>query len=197
MKRQLLRILARISTTRPAPAHSTISPPGKRACTFPPDASWKLSGAPFLKSPISDGCKRNSIKAKSCTVAPDRIYVLKGQLVIGTNGDSYLEVLDLAAKRLPPLANPGAGTIDGIAPYRDSDLLASHNERRPFCVSVDARVTKNLNMKDQPMNMADFAYDPGRSMIVFPTFIDRCVAAYRPAGESLDLSRGGLLWRRI
>jgi sugar lactone lactonase YvrE len=111
--------------------------------------------------------------------APNGIHVLEGKLIIGTNGDGCLKSVDLATKDISTLANLGQGTIDGLVSDRDGNLLVSHNEGRLFRVSADGRVTKILDTTAQRMNMADFGYDPGRNMVVFPTFTDSRVAAFR------------------
>jgi hypothetical protein len=48
----------------------------------------------------------------------------------------------------------------------------SHNEGRLFRVTPDGQATKILDTTARRMNMADFAYDPGRNQVVFPTFTD-------------------------
>ncbi|MDH4270674.1 MAG: hypothetical protein OEW18_01725, partial [Candidatus Aminicenantes bacterium] len=111
--------------------------------------------------------------------APNGIYVLKGKLIVGTNGDGCLKAVDLVTKDVSTLVNLGQGTIDGLTSDRDGNLLVSHNEGRLFRVSADGRATKILDTTAQRMNMADFGYDPGRNMVVFPTFIDSRVAAFR------------------
>jgi len=111
--------------------------------------------------------------------APNGIYVLKGKLIVGTNGDGCLKAVDLATKDVSTLVNLGQGIIDGIASDREGNLLVSHNEGRLFRVSPDGRATTILDTTALRMNMADFAYDPGRNMIVFPTFTDSRVAAFR------------------
>ncbi len=111
--------------------------------------------------------------------APNGIHVLKGRLIIGTNGDGCLKSVDLATKGVSTLANLGQGTIDGVASDRDGFLLVSHNEGRLFRIPADGRATKILDTTARRMNMADFAYDPGRNMVVFPTFTDGRVAAFR------------------
>jgi len=111
--------------------------------------------------------------------APNGIQAVKGKLIVGTNGDGCLKAVDLATKDITTLANLGQGTIDGLVSDRDGNLLVSHNEGRLFRVSADGRVTKILDTTAQRMNMADFGYDPGRNMVVFPTFTDSRVAAFR------------------
>jgi DNA-binding beta-propeller fold protein YncE len=111
--------------------------------------------------------------------APNGIYVLKGKLIVGTNGDNCLKAVDLATKEVSTLANLGQGTIDGIASDRDGNLLVSHNEGRLFRVSPDGRVETILDTTALRLNIADFAYAPGKNMVVFPTFTDSRVAAFK------------------
>ena len=110
---------------------------------------------------------------------PNGIHIHKGKLIVGTNGDGCLKSVDLATKEVLTLVNLGLGTIDGIASDRDDNLLVSHNEGRLFRVAADGRAAKILDTTAQRMNMADFAYDPGRNTVVFPTFTDNRVAAFR------------------
>jgi sugar lactone lactonase YvrE len=111
--------------------------------------------------------------------APNGIHILGGKLIVGTNGDGCLKSVDLATKGISTLANLGQGTIDGIASDRDGNLLVSHNDGRLFRLSADGRATKILDTTSQRMNLADFAYDPGRNTVVVPTFTDNRVAAFR------------------
>ncbi len=111
--------------------------------------------------------------------APNGICVFQGKLIIGTNGDGCLKAVDLASKEVSTLINLGQGIIDGIASDGEGRLLVSHNEGRLFRISPDGRVSTILDTTALRMNMADFAYDPDRNMIVFPTFTDSRIAAFR------------------
>jgi sugar lactone lactonase YvrE len=111
--------------------------------------------------------------------APNGIHVLKGKLFVGANGDGCLKAVDLATKDVSVLANLGVGTIDGLEADRQGNLLVSHNEGRLFRVSPDGRVETVLDTTALRMNIADFTYAPGRNMVVFPTFTDSRVAAFR------------------
>jgi len=110
--------------------------------------------------------------------APNGIHVLKGKLIVGTNGDGCLKAVDLATKDVSVLANLGVGTIDGLESDREGNLLVSHNEGRLFRISPDGRVETILDTTALRMNIADFTYAPGKNMVVFPTFTDSRVAAY-------------------
>jgi len=111
--------------------------------------------------------------------APNGVCVLEGKLIVGTNGDGCLKAVDLSTKEVSTLVNLGQGIIDGIASDGEGNLLVSHNEGRLFRVSSEGQVTTILDTTAVRMNMADFAYEPGRKMVVFPTYIDSRVAAFR------------------
>jgi len=110
---------------------------------------------------------------------PNGVHVLKGKLIVGTNGDGCLKAVDLETKQVSILVNLGQGIIDGIASDREGNLLVSHNEGRLFRVSSNGSVETILDTTSVRMNMADFAYEPGRRIIVFPTFTESRVAAFR------------------
>jgi sugar lactone lactonase YvrE len=111
--------------------------------------------------------------------APNGVCVLEGKLIIGTNGDGCLKAVDLSTKEVSTLVNLGQGIIDGIASDGEGNLLVSHNEGRLFRISPDGRAMTILDTTALRMNMADFAYDQGRKIVVFPTYIDSRVAAFR------------------
>ena len=113
--------------------------------------------------------------------APNGIQVFKGKVIVGTNGDGCLKAVDLATKAVSVVANLGVGTIDGIESDRQGNLLVSHNEGRLFRIAPDGRVETILDTTALGMNIADFTYVPGRNMVVFPTFTDGRVAAFRLA----------------
>jgi tricorn protease-like protein len=106
-------------------------------------------------------------------------FVAQGKLVVGTNGDGCLKAVDLATKSVSTIVNLGAGTLDGLASDRDGSLLVTHNEGRLFRVSAEDRAAKILDTTARRMNLADFAFDPARNMVVFPTFTDGRVAAFK------------------
>jgi len=110
---------------------------------------------------------------------PNGIHVLKEKLIVGTNGDGCLKAVELETKQVSILVNLGRGIIDGISSDREGNILVSHNEGRLFRVSLDGRVETILDTTSVRMNMADFAYEPGRRIIVFPTFTESRVAAFK------------------
>ncbi len=111
--------------------------------------------------------------------APNGVCVFDGKLIVGTNGDGCLKAVDRETKEVSTLVNLGRGIIDGIASDGEGNLLVSHNEGRLLQISPEGRATTILDTTALRMNMADFAYVPGRKLIVFPSFTDCRVAAFR------------------
>jgi len=152
---------------------------------FPNDVTVADNGDVFISDSrknsiykVSGGRAEEWLNSPSIP-APNGIHVFKGRLVVGTNGDGCLKAVDLATKDISILANLGVGTIDGLESDREGNLLVSHNEGRLFRVSPDGRVETILDTTALRMNIADFTYAPARNMVVFPTFTDGRVAAFK------------------
>ncbi len=152
---------------------------------FPNDITVAENGDIFVSDSrkgciykISGGQAEEWLGGPSIT-APNGIHALKGKLIVGTNGDGCLKAVDLATKDISVLTNLGVGTIDGLGSDRESNLLVSHNEGRLFRVSPDGRVETILDTTALRMNIADFTYVADKNVVVFPTFTDSRVAAFR------------------
>jgi hypothetical protein len=111
--------------------------------------------------------------------AANGVCVLKGKLIVGANSDGCLKAVDLETKAVSTLVNLGQGIIDGIAPDANGNLLVSHNEGRLFRVSPEGWVETILDTTAVRLNLADFSFDPVRNTLVFPTFTESRVAAFR------------------
>ena len=112
--------------------------------------------------------------------APNGICIVKGRLIIGTNGDGCLKSVDLSTKTVSTLVNLGPGTIDGIAADREGLLLVSHNEGRLFRVSLDGQAAKILDTTPQRMNLADFACDQHGRAHVEPVDVGHVIVHVLP-----------------
>jgi hypothetical protein len=87
--------------------------------------------------------------------------------------------MDLATKQIKVIANLGQGIIDGVHTDDAGNLLVSHNEGRLYPISPDGKVAKLLDLTVQGHNIADFDFVPAGNLVVFPTFFDNRVMAYR------------------
>lgn len=116
---------------------------------------------------------------------PNGIAVRDGKLIVGTNVDGCLKSVDLVTKSVGVIARLGTGIIDGIQVLPMNRYLVSHNEGRLYLVRaytpLEGTASKVLDLTVLGRNIADFVYVPdGRmSLIVFPTFTDSRLEAYR------------------
>ncbi|MEI6614479.1 MAG: hypothetical protein WCL37_06250, partial [Chrysiogenales bacterium] len=110
---------------------------------------------------------------------PNGVYVHGKKLFWGNNGDGKLKSVDLKTKAIKTLAAFGPGIIDGVMVEADGNILATHNEGRLFRVSPDGRVNLLLDTTVIGQNLADFTFIPGSNLLVFPTWLDNRVTAFR------------------
>ena len=97
----------------------------------------------------------------------------------GNNGDGTLKSADLDGKEIKTVAALGTGIIDGIMVEPDGNILVTHNEGRLMRVSPDGRVTLLLDTTVIGQNLADFTFIPELGLVVFPTWLDGRVTAFR------------------
>lgn len=112
-------------------------------------------------------------------VRPNGLCVVGGTLFWGDNGAGGIKAADLARREARLVARLGRGLVDGLAAGPDGSLLVSHNEGRLFRVSPAGEATKILDLSVVGTPVADFDYDPASGVVVFPTFRDGRVMAYR------------------
>jgi len=110
---------------------------------------------------------------------PNGVCAMGKNLLWGNNGDGKLKSADLQTKAIDTLAVFGPGIIDGVQAEPDGHVLVSHNEGRLFRVSMSGQKTLLLDTTVIGQNLADFTLIPDRQLIVFPTWIDGRVTAFR------------------
>jgi DNA-binding beta-propeller fold protein YncE len=110
---------------------------------------------------------------------PNGVCVHGKKLIWGNNGDGKLKSADLKTKVISTLAAFGPGIIDGVMAEADGNILVTHNEGRLFRVSPDGRVNLLLDTTVIGQNLADFTFIPGSNLLVFPTWLDNRVTAFR------------------
>jgi sugar lactone lactonase YvrE len=112
-------------------------------------------------------------------VAPNGVHVHGGELIVAANGDQSLKAVDLATKAVRVIATLHLGLLDGVKTDRDGNYLVSYNEGILVRVTPGGAVTTLLDLTAPGTNIADFDYVPGKNLLVFPTFLDNRVIAYR------------------
>jgi len=110
---------------------------------------------------------------------PNGVLADRGKLYVGTNAEGKLKTVDLATKEIKTVAAIGQGIIDGLAAIGGGNILVSHNEGRLYRVTPDGWVAKILDTTVIARNIADFTFIPKKGLIVFPTFTDNRVIAYK------------------
>jgi DNA-binding beta-propeller fold protein YncE len=110
---------------------------------------------------------------------PNGLAVSGNKLFWGNNGDGKLKAAGLAGDGIKTIAALGPGIIDGIMAEPDGSLLVSHNEGRLLRVSPDGRLTLLLDTTVIGQNLADFTLIPESGLLVFPTWLDGRVTAFR------------------
>ena len=112
-------------------------------------------------------------------VRPNGVHVQGNRVLWGNNGDGCLKAADLATKEIEIVARLPRGTIDGIRSAPNGDLLVSHNEGRLYRITSGGEIIKILDTSVVGLNLADFDYDAGSGLLVFPTYRAHKVLAYR------------------
>ena len=110
---------------------------------------------------------------------PNGLLVQGGRLLVAVNGDGCLKAVDLASKAVTTVARFGPGLLDGLQAGPDGSVLVSHSEGRLFRISPDGTVAKLLDLTAVGVPIADFTYDPASGRVIFPTWTDNRVMAYR------------------
>jgi sugar lactone lactonase YvrE len=112
-------------------------------------------------------------------VAPNGVHVHDGKLIVAANGDRSLKSVDLATKSVSVIATLHLGILDGVKADPAGNYLVSYNEGLLVRVTPRGEVTTLLDLTAPGTNIADFDYVPERDLLVFPTFLDNRVIAYR------------------
>jgi sugar lactone lactonase YvrE len=112
-------------------------------------------------------------------IQPNGVLVRDGQLIVATNGDRSLKAVDLATRAIRVIATLHRGFLDGVDADGAGNYLVSYNEGVLLRVTPRGEVTTLLDLTAPGTNIADFDYVPERNLLVFPTFLDNRVIAYR------------------
>ncbi len=112
-------------------------------------------------------------------VRPNGIEIVRGQLIVGCNGDSSVKSIDLKTKKIKRIARFSDGLIDGIEADGQGHIWISHNQGRLYRITAEGVITKMLDSTNKGIPMANFLIIPHKNLIVIPTFIDNRILIYR------------------
>lgn len=105
------------------------------------------------------------------------MFIYKGKLLIGNNGEGLLQTIDLEDKSITTICSLGTGIIDGIRIDNNGDYLVSHWEGKIFRITQQGDITEIFDARLEGYNAADFEFSGETSTLVIPTFLgDKVVA---------------------
>jgi hypothetical protein len=108
---------------------------------------------------------------------PNGLLCDRGRLLIGQNGK--LLAADFMSRTLETLADFEAGSnIDGLQSDGRGNYLVSDYHGKLYLVTPSGGKTVLLDTATPGAFIADFAFVPGRGLIVIPTFTDNSLVAY-------------------
>jgi sugar lactone lactonase YvrE len=110
---------------------------------------------------------------------PNGVWVERGTLFWGNNGDGALKSADLTTKQIQTVARLGQGVIDGVVGDRVGNLFVSHNEGRLYRIESTGEVTKLLDTSVPGVPIADFTIIPEMRLFVIPNFTKGSVTAWQ------------------
>lgn len=110
---------------------------------------------------------------------PNGVSCFKNKLFWGNCGDGKLKAIDLISKEIKTIADLGPGIIDGVLVEASGQILVSQNEGRFFRISTTGQVSLLLDTTVIGQNLADFALIPELNLVIFPTWLDCQVTAFR------------------
>ncbi len=112
-------------------------------------------------------------------VNPNGLCLLENELLVGNNGDRSLKAVVVASKQVRTVTRFRSGIIDGIAVDGRGNILLSHNEGRLYRIGKDGISEKILDTTVIGTNLADFAFDSKKGLLLFPTFLGNSLVAYQ------------------
>ena len=108
------------------------------------------------------------------------IHCDRGRLYVGFGSDATVRTIDLATGEVKTIAtlDPGA-VVDGIEIDPRGNLYVSDFRGKVYRIAPDGLKTLLLDVTGPKEYCANFAYVPGRDLLVIPTLVDNRIVAYR------------------
>jgi len=112
---------------------------------------------------------------------PNGLLIDGPTLLAACNGDNKLRRIDPASRKTTELVKLEGG-LDGLMPVPEGGYLISGWSGVVFYLGPDGARTKLLDTRGDDIQSADIGYDPGRRLLLIPTFFDNRVVAYELSG---------------
>ncbi len=126
---------------------------------------------------IADGNVEKWLDSEAVS-RPNGILFDDGKLIVGVNSDNNLKAVDVSTKEVVNISHLGPGIIDGVKKCGDG-YLVSHYMGNLYMVDASGEVKELINTRDEEINIADFEYIPGKSLVVVPALRNNKLLAYR------------------
>lgn len=160
---------------------------------------YDVAGAKFLNDItvdakgmvyISDSDEKNSVVYRLADgkiekwlqdaqiVSPNGVYAEKDSLMVGSFGNNGLYAVSYDNKKIEKIADVGMG-IDGLVPDGKGNYFVSDWQGRVALVTAKGKVTILSDTRESKVNVADIDYVISQKILLFPTFFDNRIVAYK------------------
>jgi len=108
------------------------------------------------------------------------LHYSHGKLYVGFSSDASLRSIDLSSGEIKTIAklDPGA-VVDGIETDEKGNLLVSDFNGKVFSVTPEGQKSLLLDLTAPKHYCANFAYIPGKNLLIIPTLSDNRVIAFK------------------
>ncbi len=107
------------------------------------------------------------------------LHYSKGKLYAGFSSDASLRSIDLSSGEVTTITklDPGA-VVDGIETDKKGNILVSDFNGKVYSVSPEGQKSLLLDSTAPRQYCANFAYIPGKNMLIIPTLSDNRIIAF-------------------
>jgi len=112
------------------------------------------------------------------------LHYANGKLYAGFSSDASLRSIDMSSGEITTVAklDPGA-IVDGIETDERGNILVSDFNGKLYSVSPEGQKTLLLDLTAPKHYCANFAYIPGKNMLIIPTLSDNRVIAFKRSSK--------------
>jgi len=112
------------------------------------------------------------------------LHYANGKLYAGFSSDASLRSIDLSSGEITTVAklDPGA-VVDGIETDEKGNILVSDFNGKVYSVSPEGQKTLLLDSTAPKHYCANFAYIPGKNLLIIPTLSDNRIIAFKRSSK--------------